>query len=103
MSCGIVPGQRIDARAEVPSLSIGRAGPNDLRQASARAFHASVMARPGTSPAHAEWTMSNKVLVGMLAVAIACAIAASGYAFGRYLAKATGKVPAAATDTARPA
>ncbi len=43
--------------------------------------------------------MANKVLLGMLAVAIACAIAASGYAFGRYLAGTTGKAPAAAAKT----
>lgn len=39
--------------------------------------------------------MVNKILVGMLAVAIAAAIAASGFAFGRYLAKATDKAPGA--------
>lgn len=43
--------------------------------------------------------MFNKVLVGLLAVAIACAIAASGYSFGRYLAKANGKTPPAAEVT----
>jgi hypothetical protein len=37
--------------------------------------------------------MFNRILVGMLAVAMAGAIGASGYAFGRYLAKATGKTP----------
>ncbi|MBN8480855.1 MAG: hypothetical protein J0L88_04605 [Xanthomonadales bacterium] len=47
--------------------------------------------------------MVNKLLVGLLAVAIACAIGASGYAFGRYLAKATGKVPAVTTQSPRPA
>ena len=37
--------------------------------------------------------MVNKILVGMLAVAIVAAIGASGFAFGRHLAKATGKAP----------
>ena len=46
--------------------------------------------------------MVNRILLGMLAVAIACAIAASGYAFGRYLAGTTGKAAAAAATT-RPA
>ena len=45
--------------------------------------------------------MFNKILVGLLAVAIACMIAASGYAFGRHLAKVTGKTPTSA-ETARP-
>ena len=39
--------------------------------------------------------MFNRILVGMLAVAIAAAIGASGFAFGRHLAKATDKAPSA--------
>lgn len=31
--------------------------------------------------------MAKKILIGMLSVAIACAIASAGYAFGRHLAQ----------------
>jgi hypothetical protein len=44
--------------------------------------------------------MAKKILIGMLSVAIACAIASAGYAFGRHLAQRDG---APETSSVRPA